>query len=194
MPKQTPLCLTLPQPSRSLELRRGCRFGIRPVWGVTTSIPHSYICQSLLPPVCSCSDLCGCIGGGQSERRPPFYSDSCAYDTVVGFGPVYLRSVISESLKRLGQFRGDKWWTGRTADVGTQTFKHDGLNWGWSPSLTVHPIIYSPQAEVSPEQPVHTSHSITLIKTNDKEWLLGFHNVFCIIKLVNCIAQNKWAE
>lgn len=143
--KNTPLCLTLPQPSRSLELWRGCRFGRRPVWGVTTSIPHGYICQSLLPPVCSCSDLCGCIGGGQSERRPPFYSDSCAYDTVVGFGPVYLRSVISESLKRLGQFRGDKWWTGRTADVGTQTFQHDGLNWGWSPSRTVHPVAAPPR-------------------------------------------------
>lgn len=56
-----------------------------------------------------------------------------------------------------------------------------------------HPLC-APLTEVSAEQPIHMSHSITLIKTNDKEWLLGFHNVFCIIKLVNCIAQNKWAE
>lgn len=35
---------------------------------------------------------------------------------------------------------------------------------------------------------------LTLIKTNDKECLLGFHDVFCIINLINCIVQNKWAE
>lgn len=56
-----------------------------------------------------------------------------------------------------------------------------------------HPLC-APLTEVSTEPAVRMSHSITLIKTNDKEWLLGFHNVFCIIKLVNCIAQNKWAE
>lgn len=68
----------------------------------------------------------------QAMWRPPFYTDSCVYDTVFGFesgfGPVYLRSVISESLKRLGQFREDKWWTGRTADVGTQTLQDDGVD------------------------------------------------------------------
>lgn len=146
--------------------------------------------------------------------RPCFYTDSCVYDTVAGFqvrlGLVYLKSVISESLKRLGQFREDKWWIGRTADVGTQTLQDDGVDWGPAhcggfffhgsalhiPTTTTaahgwnHPLC----PEVSSEQPVHMSHSITLIKTNDKEWLLGFHNVFCIIKLVNCIAQNKWAE
>lgn len=54
--------------------------------------------------------------------------------------------------------------------------------------------LFAPLTEMSTEQAIHMSHSITLIKTDDKEWLLGFHNVFCIIKLVNCIAQNKWAE
>lgn len=68
----------------------------------------------------------------QAMWRPSFYTDSCLYDTIVGsksgFGPVYLRSVISESLKRLRQFREDKWWTGRTADVGTQTLQDDGVD------------------------------------------------------------------
>lgn len=40
----------------------------------------------------------------------------------------------------------------------------------------------------------HHEPLLTLIKTNDKECLLGFHNVFCIINLINCIVQNKWAE
>lgn len=50
----------------------------------------------------------------------------------VRLGPVYLESVISESLKRLGQFSEDKWWIGRTADVGTQTLQDDWVD--WSPS------------------------------------------------------------
>lgn len=64
-------------------------------------------------------------GGGLPSYSPPLppHPDSCAHDTRVGFGPLYLRSVMSESLKRLGQFRGDKWWSERTADVGTQTFQ-----------------------------------------------------------------------
>lgn len=40
----------------------------------------------------------------------------------------------------------------------------------------------------------HHDPLLTLIKTNGKECLLGFHNVFCIINLINCILQNKWAE
>lgn len=51
----------------------------------------------------------------------------------VRLGPVYLESVISESLKRLGQFREDKWWIGRTADVETQTLQDEGVGWGQSP-------------------------------------------------------------
>lgn len=45
----------------------------------------------------------------------------------VRLGPVHLKSVMSESLKRLGQFREDKWWIGRTADVGTQTLQMGGV-------------------------------------------------------------------
>lgn len=56
----------------------------------------------------------------------------------VRLGPVYLKSVISESLKRLGQFREDKWWIGRTADVGTQTLQDDGVDRGRSPYPTTH--------------------------------------------------------
>lgn len=130
----------------------------------------------------------------------------------VRLDPVYLKSVISESLKRLGQFKEDKWWIGRTADVGTQTLQKDGVDWGRSLYPTTHRgglLLDSPSYQLQQLQMgeiipsivfstnrsfIHTSHSITLIKTNDKEWLLGFHNVFCIIKLVNCIAQNKWAE
>lgn len=60
-----------------------------------------------------------------------FYADSCVCDTVVGsetgFGPVCLRSVINESLKRLGQLSQDKWWKGRTANVRTQTLQDDGV-------------------------------------------------------------------
>lgn len=48
----------------------------------------------------------------------------------VRLGPVDLESVMSESLKRLGQFREDKWWVGRTADVGTQTLQDDRVDGG----------------------------------------------------------------
>lgn len=142
--------------------------------------------------------------------RPSFYTDSCVYDTVFGsecsFGPMYLRSVISESLKRLGRFGEDKWWTGRTADVVTQTLQDDGVDWGQTTCPTTHTvvgsssakqqlqmagIIHSPLTEVSPST---WATLFPLIKTNDKEWLLDFHNVFGIKKLVNRIAQNKWAE
>lgn len=66
-----------------------------------------------------------------SAEWDSFYADSSVYDTVVGsetgFGPVCLRSVINESLKRLGQFSQDKWWKGRTANAGTQTLQDDGV-------------------------------------------------------------------
>lgn len=100
----------------------------------------------------------------------------------VRLGPVYLKSVISESLKRLGQFREDKWWIGRTADVGTQTLQDDGVDWGPIPLHTVvgvppwltllpaaaatdgrdHPLC-SPLTEVSterghPHEPLYYSH------------------------------------
>lgn len=58
---QTPTTLSLCADAQGQRLGRG------PVWGITTSIPHGYICQSLLPPVWCCWDLCGCIGGGQSS-------------------------------------------------------------------------------------------------------------------------------
>ena len=54
----------------------------------------------------------------------------------VSLGPIYLKSVISESLKRLGQFREDKWWIGRTADVETQTLQDNGVDWGRTPHPT----------------------------------------------------------
>lgn len=66
-----------------------------------------------------------------SAEWDSFSADSSVYDTVVGsetgFGPVCLRSVINESLKRLGQFSQDKWWKGRTANVRTQTLQDDGV-------------------------------------------------------------------
>lgn len=56
-------------------------------------------------------------------------------------------------------------------------------------SLHMDEIIHNSFSRVSHHEPL-----LTLIKTNDKECLLGFHNVFCIINLINCIVQNKWAE
>lgn len=58
---QTPTTLSLTAEEQGQRLGRG------PVWAITTSIPHGYICQSLLPPVWCCWDLCGCIGRGQSS-------------------------------------------------------------------------------------------------------------------------------
>lgn len=112
-----------PQPFRFPEERRRPEVGGGPVWSVTTSIPHGYICQSLLPPVWCCLDLCGCIGRRPIQcARPrvgfPLRWQLCVWycsRLPVRLSPLYLKSVISESLKRLGQFREDKWWIGRTA-------------------------------------------------------------------------------
>lgn len=55
--------------------------------------------------------------------------------------------------------------------------------------LHMDEIIHNSFSRVSHHEPL-----LTLIKTNEKECLLVFHNVFCLINLINCIVQNKWAE
>lgn len=115
----------------SLCSYQGQRLWRGPVTDITTSPPRGYE----PPPTCLLPRFMWL-----RRRRPiqpfsaewdSFYADSCVYDTVVGSetgsGPVCLRSVINESLKRLGQFSQDKWWKGRTANVRTQTLQDDGV-------------------------------------------------------------------
>lgn len=146
-----------------------------PEVGKRTCLKHHY-CHSLWlhlpkpPPTCllllrfmwlyrvGAKSVC------QAMWRPSFYTDSCLYDAIVGsksgFGPVYLRSVISESLKRLRQFREDKWWTGRTADVGTQTLQDDGVDYSRSPNPTMHTV-----EGYSSAQPLTCCGSYTWVKS-----------------------------
>lgn len=131
--RTTRLCLRVSQPFLFVQLSR-------PEVVKRTCHRHHYLPSSWLhlpepPPTCLLLRFMWL-----RRRRPiqpfsaewdSFYADSCVYDTVVGsetgFGPVCLRSVINESLKRLGQFSQDKWWKGRTANVRTQTLQDDGV-------------------------------------------------------------------
>lgn len=146
---------------------------IAPGWGEghhVASLPPSLTAASAwgsshLPA--SCADLCGCKEAFHFFLSfllsffslPP--SDSCAHDTRVGFGPVYLRSVMSGSLKRLGQFRGDKWWSGSDSWCGEHKhFRGDGLQWG---QLT---------AAAAPRPP--EPHSLTLLPSSGQTIKNGY--------------------